>query len=69
MRENASRMNYDQNQYSTDKVEKGVEPKKRLDLNDLLDRAKQEEKYHKKVNVIIFSGVVFILLVTFLLFI
>ena len=35
------------------------EQTKRINLNDLLDRAKEERKKVKKTNVLIFSGVLF----------
>tara|TARA_B100001123_G_scaffold47945_1_gene48634 strand:+ start:322 stop:528 length:207 start_codon:yes stop_codon:yes gene_type:complete len=35
------------------------EQTKRINLNDLLDRAKEEKKKVKKTNVLIFSGVLF----------
>lgn len=41
--------------------------KKRLDLNDLLKRTKDEEKNDKKFNLLIFSGAVSVVLVFFLL--
>ena len=37
----------------------GEEQTKRINLNDLLDRAKEEKKKIKKTNVLIFSGVLF----------
>ena len=41
--------------------------KKRLDLNNLLKRIKDEEKKDKKLNLLIFSGATSIVLVFFLL--
>ena len=41
--------------------------KKRLDLNDLLKRAKNEEKIDKKYNLLIFSGAASVVLVFILL--
>ena len=41
--------------------------KKRLDLNSLLRRIKNEEEKDKKLNLLIFSGTVSIVLVFFLL--
>jgi len=41
--------------------------KKRLDLNNLLRRIKDEEKKSKKLNLLIFSGMTSVILVFFLL--
>ena len=38
-------------------------PKKRLDLNNLLMRAKEEERRSKKLNLFIFSGAAVVVLV------
>ena len=40
---------------------------KRLDLNNLLRRIKDEEKKSKKLNLLIFSGMISVILVFFLL--
>ena len=40
---------------------------KRLDLNNLLRRIKDEEKKSKKLNLLIFSGTTSVILVFFLL--
>ena len=40
---------------------------KRLDLNNLLRRIKDEEKKSKKLNLLIFSGMTSVILVFFLL--
>ena len=40
---------------------------KRLDLNDLIKRAKAEEKIDKKVNLLIFSGAASVVLVFIIL--
>ncbi len=42
-------------------------PKKRLDLNNLLIRAKEEEKKSKKLNLLIFSGATTVVLVFLML--
>ena len=42
-------------------------PKKRLDLNNLLMRAKEEEKRSKKQNLFIFSGATAVVLVFLML--
>ena len=41
--------------------------KKRLDLNNLLKRAKEEEKRSKKLNLFIFSGATFVVLIFLML--
>ncbi len=38
-------------------------PKKRLDLNNLLIRAKEEEKKSRKINLLVFSGATTVVLV------
>ncbi len=42
-------------------------PKKRLDLNNLLMRAKEEEKKSKKFNLLVFSGATTVVLVFLML--
>ena len=42
-------------------------PKKRLDLNNLLMRAKEEEKKSKKFNLLVFSGATPVVLVFLML--
>ena len=42
-------------------------PKKRLDLNNLLIRAKEEEKRSKKINLLIVSGATVVVLVFLML--
>ena len=42
--------------------------KKRLDLNSLLKRVKDEEKRNKKLNLLIFTGSASVVLVIFVLF-
>ena len=41
--------------------------KKRLDLNNLLKRVKDEEKRNKKLNLLIFTGATSVVLVFFML--
>ena len=41
--------------------------KKRLDLNNLLKRVKDEEKRNKKLNLLIFTGAASVVLVFFML--
>ena len=42
-------------------------PEKRLDLNNLLIRAKEEEKKSKKINLLVFSGATTVVLVFLML--
>ena len=42
-------------------------PKKRLDLNNLLTRVKEEEKRSKKLNLFIFSGATAVVLIFLML--
>ena len=42
-------------------------PKKRLDLNNILMRAKEEERSSKKLNLFIFSGATVVILVFLML--
>ena len=42
-------------------------PKNRLDLNNLLMRAKAEERRSKKLNLFIFSGATFVVLIFLML--
>jgi len=42
-------------------------PKKRLDLNNILMRAKEEERSSKKLNLFIFSGAIVAILVFLML--
>ena len=42
-------------------------PKKRLDLNNLLMRAREEERSSKKLNLFIFSGATVVILVFLML--
>ena len=64
MKMRASRVKSDEDQYN---IKSLGESKKRLDLNDLLQRAKDEEKNNKKFNLLIFSGAASVVIVFFLL--
>ena len=66
MKVKASRVKSDEEQYGFKPLGKS---KKRLDLNDLLQRAKDEEKNDKKFNLLIYAGaasviVVFVLILS-----
>ena len=68
MRNKASQAEYDEKQYHASDF-LNFSSKKRLDLNDLLKRAKDQKKNDKKINLLIYSGaasviVAFILLLS-----
>ena len=64
MKVKASRVKSDEDRYVFKPLGKS---KKRLDLNDLLQRAKDEEKNDKRYNLLIFSGAASVVIVFFLL--
>ena len=68
MGDRANQVEYNNEQYHTSDL-LNSSSKKRLDLNDLLKRAKDQKKNDKKLNLLIYSGtasviVVFILLIS-----
>jgi hypothetical protein len=56
MRERASRTEYDEEQYHVSELLHPSTSKKRLDLNDLLKRAKEQKESDKKLNLLIYTG-------------
>ena len=69
MREKASQIRYEEEQYRFGKPDDSSTSKKRLDLNDLLKRAKDQEKNDKKLDLLIYAGatsviVVFVLILS-----
>ena len=62
MRDRASRVEYNGEQYHANDF-LNSSSKKRLDLNDLLKRAKDQEKNDKKLNLLIYSGAASVILV------
>ena len=69
MREKANQIRYKEEQYRFSKPYNNSTLKKRLDLNDLLKRAKDQEKNDKKLNLVIYAGaasviVVFVLILS-----
>ena len=69
MRERTGRVDYDEEQYHANELLHSSTSKKRLDLNDLLKRAKDQEKNDKKLNLLIYFGaasviVVFVLILS-----
>ena len=63
MRERAGRVDYEEKQYRAGELLRSPTSKKRLDLNDLLKRAKNEKKNDKKLNLLIYSGVASVIVV------
>ena len=62
MREKANQVEYDDDQYHYG--ESGYSTaKKRLDLNDLLQRVKNQKRDEKKSNLMIYAGVTVVILV------
>ena len=67
MRERTGRVDYDEEQYHADELLHSSTSKKRLDLNDLLKRAKDQEKNDKKLNLLIYSGAALVIVVLVLI--
>ena len=57
MRGKIKEMNVDEQPYSYVQRSRNTSEKSRLDLNDLLQRAKDQEKSEKKNNLLIVSGI------------
>ena len=69
MREKANQVRYEEDQYHAGESYDSSMSEKRLDLNDLLKRAKDQEKNDKKLNLLIYAGaasviVVFVLILS-----
>ena len=56
MREKANQVRYEEDQYHAGESYDSSMSEKRLDLNDLLKRAKDQEKNDKKLNLLIYAG-------------
>ena len=67
MRERASQVEYNEEKYRISESLNSSTSKKRLDLNDLLKRAKDQEKNDKKFNLLIYSCAAFVLAVLLLI--
>ena len=67
MRERASRTEYDEEQYHVSELLHPSTSKKRLDLNDLLKRAKAQEKNDKRLNLLIYAGALSVIAVLVLI--
>ena len=63
MREKISQVGYEEEQYRASERFDSSTLKKRLDLNDLLKRAKDQEKDDKKLNLLIYAGAVSVIVV------
>ena len=68
MREKISQVGYEEEQYRFVKPDDSSTLKKRLDLNDLLKRAKDQEKNDKKLNLLIYAGAASVIVVFVLIF-
>ena len=62
MKDRARQAEYDEEQYHASDFLKSSS-KKRLDLNDLLQRVKEQKKSDKKINILIYSGAVSVIAV------
>ena len=67
MREKISQVGYKEEQYHVGEPYDSSTLKKRLDLNDLLKRAKDQEKNDKKFNLLIYSCATFVTAVLLLI--
>ena len=56
MRKKISQVRYKEEQYHVGEPYDSSTLKKRLDVNDLLKRAKDQEKNDKKLNLLIYAG-------------
>ena len=63
MREKANQIRYQENEYHTKKTYDNLKSENRLDLNVLLKRAKTEQKNDRRLNLLIYTGTISILLV------
>ena len=68
MRGKASNIQVEEDKYGFVRSDFKTTAKARLDLNDLLKRAKDEKKVERKINLLILSGVSSAVLVCLLIF-
>ena len=61
MREKISQVEYDEEEYGLARPNNSSNVSKRLDLNDLIKRAKDQEKNDKKINLLIYTGAAFVI--------
>ena len=67
MREKVSQVEYDEEEHHLVRPYNSSNVSKRLDLNDLLKRAKDQEKNDRKLNLLIYAGVALIVAVVLLI--
>ena len=67
MREKVSQVEYDEEEHHLVRPYNSSNVSKRLDLNDLLKRAKDQEKNDRKLNLLIYAGVALIVAVFLLI--
>ena len=67
MRELVSQVEYDEEEHHLVRPYNSSNVSKRLDLNDLLKRAKDQEKNDRKLNLLIYAGVALIVAVFLLI--
>ena len=63
MREKINQAGYEEEQYHVSESYDSSMSEKRLDLNDLLKRAKAQEKNDKRLNLLIYAGALFAVVV------
>ena len=67
MREKVNQVGYEEEQYHSSKSYDSLMSEKRLDLNVLLKRAKDQEKNDKRFNLLIYAGALSIIVVVVLI--
>ena len=68
MREKAKQVGYEEDQYHHGKSYVSSMSEKKLDLNDLLKRVKDQEKNDKRINLLIYTGAFFVVVGFVLIF-
>jgi len=63
MREKVNQVGYKEEQYHVRESYDSSMSEKRLDLNDLLKRAKDQEKNDKRLNLLIYAGALSVIVV------
>ena len=63
MREKINQTGYEEEQYRVSESYDSSMSEKRLDLNDLLKRAKDQEKNDKRLNLLIYAGALSVIVV------
>ena len=67
MREKINQAGYEEEQYHVSESHDSSMSEKRLDLNDLLKRAKAQEKNDKRLNLLIYAGALSVIAVLVLI--